>query len=285
MRYPVYMAVVAKAFDLRKILVLMSKINWEVRDVRSMHNSYIDTILKEVQTFTQYLEDVAVKVPISDDVYKNLWENIAHIVTHTLVQGFSGAKKCTNGGRALMQLDFTHFLMNFEKISSLRPVPHKEYVENYVKAYYLPDIELEKWIRQQKDYSSEHLFGLVSCTCQNNKKTKQRLLQVIEELEKNQFGREYHRIIEQHSTLRVLGKDWHAYDWKAATQDIIKLPGNWHFQFNPSKRFLLTRGNQDLALIQGEAHYRTNVGMARSVCKRQKNIVYCTEQTSAWTYC
>ncbi|KAG5885490.1 hypothetical protein JTB14_017213 [Gonioctena quinquepunctata] len=71
--------------------------------------------------------------------------------------------------------------------------------------------------------------------------------------------REYHRIIEQHSTLRVLGKDWHAYDWKAATQDIIKLPGNWHFQFNPSKRFLLTRGNQDLALIQGEAHYRTNV--------------------------
>ncbi|KAG5878907.1 hypothetical protein JTB14_023564 [Gonioctena quinquepunctata] len=85
--------------------------------------------------------------------------------------------------------------------------------------------------------------------------------------------REYHRIIEQHSTLRVLGKDWHAYDWKAATQDIIKLPGNWHFQFNPSKRFLLTRGNQDLALIQGEAHYRTNVGMARSVCKKGKRIL------------
>ncbi|KAG5894768.1 hypothetical protein JTB14_005204 [Gonioctena quinquepunctata] len=78
---------------------------------------------------------------------------------------------------------------------------------------------------------------------------------------------------EQHSTLRVLGKDWHAYDWKAATQDIIKLPGNWHFQFNPSKRFLLTRGNQDLALIQGEAHYRTNVGMARSVCKKGKRIL------------
>lgn len=85
--------------------------------------------------------------------------------------------------------------------------------------------------------------------------------------------REYYSIIEQHSTLRVLGKDWHAYDWKAATQDIIKLPGKWHFQFNPSKRFLLTRGNQDLALIQGEAHYRTNVGMARSVCKKGKRIL------------
>ncbi|KAG5879637.1 hypothetical protein JTB14_011533 [Gonioctena quinquepunctata] len=39
------------------------------------------------------------------------------------------------------------------------------------------------------------------------------------------------------------------------------------------KDFLLTRGNQDLALIQGEAHYRTNVGMARSVCKKGKRIL------------
>lgn len=63
---------------------------------------------------------------------------------------FSEAKKCSNGGRALMQLDFTQFLSKFEKISSLKPVPHKEYVENYVKAYYLPEIELEKWIREHK---------------------------------------------------------------------------------------------------------------------------------------
>lgn len=61
---------------------------------------------------------------------------------------FSDAKKCSNGGRALMQLDFTQFLSKFEKISGLRPVPHREYVENYVKAYYLPEIELEKWMRE-----------------------------------------------------------------------------------------------------------------------------------------
>ncbi|KAJ8954131.1 hypothetical protein NQ318_005725 [Aromia moschata] len=180
MRYPVYMAVVAQAFDLRQILITMSKINWEVKDVMSQHNSYIDMILREVQIFTLRLEEVSIKVPVSPEVYNNLWENIAHIITHTLVQGFSEAKKCSNGGRALMQLDFTQFLSKFEKISSLKPVPHKEYVENYVKAYYLPEQELEKWIREHKEYSSKHLFGLVSCACQNNKKTKQRLLQVIE---------------------------------------------------------------------------------------------------------
>ncbi|CAG9770249.1 unnamed protein product [Ceutorhynchus assimilis] len=189
LRKPVYMAVVAQAFDLRQILLSMSKINWEVKEVMSQHNSYIDMILREVQIFRLRLEEVAHKVPISNDVYRVLWESIAHIVTHTLVQGFSDAKKCSNGGRALMQLDFTQFLSKFEKISSLRPVPHKEYVENYVRAFYLPEMELEKWIREHKEYSSKHLFGLVSCACQNNKKSRQRLLQVIEEAEKNILGR------------------------------------------------------------------------------------------------
>lgn len=33
------------------------------------------------------MEDVNMKVAVPKDVYKSLWENIAHIVTHTLVEG------------------------------------------------------------------------------------------------------------------------------------------------------------------------------------------------------
>lgn len=40
------MSVVAQAFDLRQILMSMSKINWEVKDVMSQHNPYIDMILR-----------------------------------------------------------------------------------------------------------------------------------------------------------------------------------------------------------------------------------------------
>nr|XP_022907569.1 syndetin-like [Onthophagus taurus] len=181
LRRPVYMTVAAQAFDFRQILIAMTKINWEIKDVMSQHNAYIDIILREVQIFTMCLDQVSLKVYISDEVLRTLWENIAHIITHTLVQGFSEAKKCSNGGRALMQLDFTQFLSKFEKISQLKPVPHREYVENYVKAYYLPENELEKWIKDHSEYSLKHMFGLVSCVCQNNKKTKQRLIQVIEE--------------------------------------------------------------------------------------------------------
>lgn len=77
-----------------------------------------------------------------------MYTNVCDATNLWVIFSFSEAKKCSNGGRALMQLDFTQFLSKFEKISQLRPMPHKEYVENYVKAYYLPDVELEKWIRE-----------------------------------------------------------------------------------------------------------------------------------------
>jgi hypothetical protein len=44
-------------------------------------------ICQEVQIFTLRLEEVAVKVPVASEVSSSLWESIAHIITHTLVQG------------------------------------------------------------------------------------------------------------------------------------------------------------------------------------------------------
>lgn len=40
------MCVAAQAFDLRQILISMTKTNWEVKDVMSQHNSYIDVLLR-----------------------------------------------------------------------------------------------------------------------------------------------------------------------------------------------------------------------------------------------
>jgi hypothetical protein len=35
----------------------------------------------------------------------------------------------------------------------------------------------------RQEYSSKHLLALVSCVCQNNKKTRQRLTTLIEDME------------------------------------------------------------------------------------------------------
>ena len=48
-----------------------------------------------------------------------------------------------------MQLDYRQFLLKLENISSdvTKPVPYQDYVGQYVKAYYIPESELESWVK------------------------------------------------------------------------------------------------------------------------------------------
>ena len=75
--------------------------------------------------------------------------NVAKMLKNVLCFSFSAARKCSNSGRGLMQLDFTQFLSKIEKISPvpLKHLPDREYVDIYVKAYYLPDNIMEEFIQ------------------------------------------------------------------------------------------------------------------------------------------
>lgn len=63
---------------------------------------------------------------------------------------FSLTKKCSNAGRALMQLDFTQFMSQIKSMCPINPLPQKELVEIYIKAYYLPETSLETWTRDHQ---------------------------------------------------------------------------------------------------------------------------------------
>lgn len=45
-----------------------------------------------------------------------------------------------------MLLDFELLSTELEAISTLRPLPHKAFLENYIKAFYLPQENLDEWI-------------------------------------------------------------------------------------------------------------------------------------------
>ncbi|CAI8049384.1 Syndetin [Geodia barretti] len=112
--------------------------------------------------------------------------NVCYIIISMFVCRFSLAKKCTNEGRALMQLDFQQYRTKVEKISGIRPLPYHQYVEDYIKAYYLSETDTEEWIRKHTEYSSKQLQSLVvtGVGSRITKRSRQRLLTVIEELEK-----------------------------------------------------------------------------------------------------
>lgn len=64
-------------------------------------------------------------------------------------------------------------------------------------------------------------------------------------------------------------------DVKAAVEEIFKPPGQWHFKFIESKRIIIRRCRIDTnnVLVQGEAFYKSDLGMPRNVCRRGKNVM------------
>ena len=52
-----------------------------------------------------------------------------------------------------MQLDYRQFVMKLEKLSELKPLPYQDHVSKYVKAYYIPETDLEAWVKQHNTVS------------------------------------------------------------------------------------------------------------------------------------
>ncbi|XP_017280178.1 syndetin isoform X2 [Kryptolebias marmoratus] len=186
LRKPIYWIVAAKAIDYEQMLLLMAGVKWDIKEIMSQHNIYVDILLKEFEQFNKRLSDVSRHVRIPLPVSNVLWEHCIRLANRTLVEGYSNVKKCSNEGRALMQLDFQQFLMKLEKLTDLRPIPDKEFVETYIKAYYLTENDMEQFIKNHREYSMKQLANLVNVCLGShiNKKARQKLLAAIDDIDR-----------------------------------------------------------------------------------------------------
>uniref|UniRef100_A0A8C6XU57 VPS50 subunit of EARP/GARPII complex n=1 Tax=Naja naja TaxID=35670 RepID=A0A8C6XU57_NAJNA len=186
LRKPIYWIVAAKAIDYEQMLLLMANMKWDVKEIMSQHNIYVDSLLKEFEQFNKRMNEVSKRVRIPLPVSNILWEHCIRLANRTIVEGYANVKKCSNEGRALMQLDFQQFLMKLEKLTDIRPIPDKEFVETYIKAYYLTENDMERWIKEHREYSTKQLTNLVNVCLGShiNKKAKQKLLAAIDDLDR-----------------------------------------------------------------------------------------------------
>lgn len=82
----------------------------------------------------------------------------------------------------------------------------------------------------------------------------------------------YSKIIQEYSSLIVVGEDCTVKDWKEAVLKTLKPVGSWHVPFSKCKRFILKRSKQTAGnvLLKGELHYIADTGMYKNVCKKGK---------------
>ena len=182
LRPPIYIGAIKNILHTEVIRKMMANVSWDLRDVVSQHSHYVDEFLNKLESFSKEMARVATEVPISKHLQIKLWEITMLVCCQTFVDGFSAVKKCTNEGRALMQLDFRQFVLKLEKLSGVKPLPHQQFVSAYIKAYYIPESELGAWVEQHAEYSAPQLRALVAITTTSNNKTKQKLNSLINDL-------------------------------------------------------------------------------------------------------
>ncbi|OQV16817.1 Syndetin [Hypsibius exemplaris] len=119
-RYPVYWCVAYRSINYDTALSMMAEVQWDIKDLASQHSEYVDHLLKELEGFHQVIRRTAKTTAIPKEALDGLWTLAVLLTNRTFVEGFSGVKKCSNEGRALMQLDYQQFIVSAEKLSSLR---------------------------------------------------------------------------------------------------------------------------------------------------------------------
>ncbi|KAE9556302.1 hypothetical protein FO519_000485 [Halicephalobus sp. NKZ332] len=171
--------IASRALDYSKCLKQITSTSFNLNELQDQHSLYVDTIVHELRVFDENLKKVAESVQVSQDLSTLLWSNIIYCISRILVQGYSECnKKCTQEGRALMLLDFEQLAKNLEVLSSMKPIPYRIYVEEYIKAYYLPENCMDDWIAKHPEYSISQVSSLLNSTVA--KRAKNKILNVLE---------------------------------------------------------------------------------------------------------
>lgn len=145
--------------DYEPIVAQIRNRSWAVREIGTQHNAYVDQLLSHVSQLIGSL--AALTVP--EHVQHTLMTQVVASVCEQLVDGYAHTKKCSDEGRALMSLDVTTLRAGLRKLMPGQDLP-MSYVDDYIKALYLPHEQILGWAKAHPQYSPRHLTGLVTVT-------------------------------------------------------------------------------------------------------------------------
>ncbi|KAL3673298.1 hypothetical protein V7S43_001015 [Phytophthora oleae] len=156
-----YSTIATKLVDIPALLDSVSAVSWDIPYISDQHNEYIVHLVQkcgEAWGGLQILADGSIPMDAREDI----WSAMVQTIMDTLLQAFSTVSKPTPQGCALMLLDL-HALQNgldlINHISS-RTVPRgREYVGNYIKAFYYDEEELLEWVQVNKTLYSKIQFA------------------------------------------------------------------------------------------------------------------------------
>lgn len=88
LRIPIYHNVSANVLDYMSIALMISKVNWDIGEILTQHNVYVDIIANELQSFRNRFDQINEQwLPVPKAVYKTIWDQILDKIFYTMVEG------------------------------------------------------------------------------------------------------------------------------------------------------------------------------------------------------
>ena len=166
--------------------ILMVGRAWKDSQFSELSNDYIDDMGLRCAKLWDGLSCSPHKLP--QHALETTWTHIMDGSFLALLEGFSKITICSTEGRALMSMDLATFFASTNPYAierrleedifrSSRPVlppststeSGMAHVDAYVKAFYFPEQDMQKWINANyTSYQKRHLLGLICCVAASN---------------------------------------------------------------------------------------------------------------------
>lgn len=179
LKWMIYKCNASKLFSPAHLVSEMEKVKWDMREIRTQHSAYVDMLGQEFNVLKNRFDSLG-EIRVPQMAANFIWTEVLTQLNSALIDGFATASKCTNEGRAQMQLDYRQLQLKLKSYTSVRA--QSELVEDFIRAFYLPDEELELWIQEHhKTYSKGQLKSLANVG--NTRRTnKKKLIELVDEL-------------------------------------------------------------------------------------------------------
>ncbi|GMS89946.1 hypothetical protein PENTCL1PPCAC_12121, partial [Pristionchus entomophagus] len=176
-RFAILNAVGSQSLKLPLLVSAIGTTPWSPNELQSEHSKYVDFLVQDLEVFNLRLQHLTLEQPCDETIRTLLWDRVINSALKAILHGYGqiGAR-CSNEGRALMQLDVTHLSGRIEKITGRKATEEIAKIDAYVKAYYLPEKHLEEWAMDHREYTVEQVTSLLAAATHVSKKTRTRII-------------------------------------------------------------------------------------------------------------
>jgi len=185
-RYNIYKSLLNKIIPCEDLIKLVQNTFTQP----TAQNNYINTLPNIIESkFKRPLDKLQQKSNVPKSILRYIWDMMTLNIYECMIEAYSLGQSYNEGIRKQMLTDLERIQVVFKSLNPDFHNQYKDYVENYIKAFFIDAKQLENWINsnyQSNTYTYNQLYLLITHGPWD-KKNKKSFYQLHKGIERSNF--------------------------------------------------------------------------------------------------